>query len=242
MTWGLFEPYPYFHKLGQLCFQILLLSTAPTSFHLQVPIIVHMLYHFSLCHNMYLDGLWWCCLHWPLFLQHCEASVYSKCCCIDGFPKSAHMSGFIWDSLHCLHSQQHMRFKTLSLMYNCLIGMAQTIDIWLKCIWLLSSHGLFFFWKSLLAIFHLWLLVCALLWLNSAALPVFPLSMELSYTVPVPGITILPPLQLGKCLQTFLFTVPNTDDCWECCWLECCNTIIILHYFEPLTPFLPVFQ
>jgi len=43
---------------------------------------------------------------------------------IGGIPKFGHISAFIRDSLHWLPIQQRIQFKTLSLMRNCLTGMA----------------------------------------------------------------------------------------------------------------------
>ena len=43
---------------------------------------------------------------------------------IGGIPKFAHISGFIRDTLHWLPIQQRVQFKTLSLMRNCIAGVA----------------------------------------------------------------------------------------------------------------------
>src|SRR5688572_31998125 len=43
---------------------------------------------------------------------------------IDAIPKFAHISGYIRDTLHWLPIQQRVNFKILSLMRNCLVGVA----------------------------------------------------------------------------------------------------------------------
>src|SRR5678815_5370709 len=43
---------------------------------------------------------------------------------IGGIPKFAHISGYIRDTLHWLPIQQRVNFKILSLMRNCLVGVA----------------------------------------------------------------------------------------------------------------------
>src|SRR6218665_2563759 len=46
---------------------------------------------------------------------------------IGGIPKCPHISVFIRDSLHWLLTQQRILFKTLSIMRNCLVGMAANL-------------------------------------------------------------------------------------------------------------------
>src|SRR5688572_26940513 len=43
---------------------------------------------------------------------------------IDAIPKFAHISGYIRDTLHWFPIQQRVHFKILSLMRNCLVGVA----------------------------------------------------------------------------------------------------------------------
>ena len=43
---------------------------------------------------------------------------------IGGIPKFSHISGYIRDTLHWLPIQQRVQFKILSLMRNCLVGVA----------------------------------------------------------------------------------------------------------------------
>jgi len=45
---------------------------------------------------------------------------------IGDIPKFAHISVFIRDSLHWLLTRQRILFKTLSIMRNCLVGVAPT--------------------------------------------------------------------------------------------------------------------
>src|SRR5688572_18151257 len=45
---------------------------------------------------------------------------------IGGIPKFGHISAFIRDSLHWLPIQQRVQFKIISLMRNCLTGVAQS--------------------------------------------------------------------------------------------------------------------
>src|SRR6218665_2169494 len=40
------------------------------------------IYYSGQCHALHLVGLWECCIHWPIFLQHSSTSVYTQCCCL----------------------------------------------------------------------------------------------------------------------------------------------------------------
>src|SRR5688572_31087813 len=53
-------------------------------------------------------------------LCHCQYTYFV----IGGIPKFGHISAFIRDSLHWLPIQQRVQFKTISLMRNCLTGVA----------------------------------------------------------------------------------------------------------------------
>lgn len=72
---------------------------------------------------------------------------------IGGIPDCAHISDFIRDSLHWLHLQQHIQFKTLSIICICFVWVAP-FHFNLPEIFL--HYGFLFTWKGLFVIFHSW--------------------------------------------------------------------------------------